>query len=257
MTNDDKLRRLREAFVAKRAVWADVPSDYGHGRVVQCDDDIASIDYLLAEPTSPAPAAAPGEAVAAIVQAVSERPYCSALEDDPDELTVSRSDLVDIIINRWPTPPNEAEIAAWKRRMCNVAVMDVRNSVAIELGDLAEEGVALMRRAATAPAASPPVTSEAIEAAIRRYRSECIAPAEECGGEEMALRNIRALIATAIAEARGSSGLREALVELRKRLDLPGHAECPHPKECPWSDDHEMVAIIDRALAADAKEQTK
>lgn len=242
MTTDKQVAALRR-IVALRDQSDGTMSDFA---MVSTMAEIA--EQALSEPSSPAPAAAPSEAAASIVRAVSERPYCSALENDPDELTVSRSDLVDIIMNRWPSPPNEAEIAAWKRRMCNVAVMDVKNSVAIELGELAEEGVAIMRRAATAPAASPPVTSEAIEAAIRRYRSECIAPAEECGGEEMALRNIRALIATAIAEARGSSGLR-AWRDYAKHMEWCGL--------CAEGSCDEGEAMKAEALAADAKEQTK
>lgn len=49
------------------------------------------------------------------------------------------------------------------------------------------------------------------------------------------------------AEARVAV-LEGALRDLRSRYDLPGHAECLHPKDCPWSETHEELTIIDRAI---------
>lgn len=42
--------------------------------------------------------------------------------------------------------------------------------------------------------------------------------------------------------------LRDALVALRARIQTPGHDKCKDPLTCPWSEDHEMVQVIDRAL---------
>lgn len=55
------------------------------------------------------------KAAASIVQAISERPDCSALEDDPDELRISRGDLEDIIANRWPVKVDRLAIEQMRR----------------------------------------------------------------------------------------------------------------------------------------------
>ncbi len=58
-----------------------------------------------------------------------------------------------------------------------------------------------------------PVTDAEVEAAIRAYRSECIAPPDDDACEDEAFGYLRSLIARRVAEARGA-GLRE----LRARL---------------------------------------
>ena len=71
--------------------------------------------------------------------------------------------------------------------------------------------IAQLRSAPPAPVA--PVTEGEVEAAIRAYRSECIAPPEDDACEDEAFGYLRSLIARRVAEARGH-GLRE----LRARL---------------------------------------
>lgn len=63
------------------------------------------------------------------------------------------------------------------------------------------------------PAPVAPVTDAEVEAAIRAYRSECIAPPDDDACEDEAFGYLRSLIARRVAEARGAG-----LWELRARL---------------------------------------
>ena len=55
-----------------------------------------------------------------------------------------------------------------------------------------------------------------------------------------------------------NAALVNALRDVRLLINSPGHDECENPEDCPWQEQHVIIAKIDKALrAAETKEEEK
>lgn len=241
VTNDDKLRRLRDDLVSSLAAIRKLRDEFLPGgryasnndsairlreedvRINQLTGIVAIIDLLLNEPPSPAPAAAPSEGESALQPC----PFCGS------------------------TASVRSGSGAYEGGFfieCNDGRCGATTKIMFACKDDPVPYLREMWNARTAaPAASPPVTSEAIEEFLTKF-DEALRD-RGCFYKGIFAR-LRALISTAIAEARGSSGLREAATHLDVAMRVHSTDAIVCPLGLMWA-----IEQVRKALAADAKEQ--